>query len=370
MAYINPRTASYGATYGGYDPSSYGFLAGDQYDPNAYSQGASPSIPLPRDYPPMDQSLVSDPGRQKTQPVPIYQPPNPSAPPAATGSTADQISQIYQQDLGRKAGYYSNGNVDAGDTWQNWMSMSPDAAAAAIAASPEAQAYKQQGQNSQGLLLDSVLQRLKMLQQPISDPYGDAYAKQALTRVDQLNGAPFTDQQSAALLTKNMEPLTRARDQAKQQAAQDLSRRGFGPSSGVFQDRMKSIDAAYQTGTAGVTNSLNIQGITQAQQNAQQQLQILDSLVQMGRMSRQEADQRSQQIVQTAGIPFSTDTSLLGSLNSAAGGDQSSALINALMNLGSLNTRGTQIANQNSQDSSQALGAFLSYLLQSHALGF
>lgn len=220
--------------------------------------------------------------------------------------------------------------------------------------------------SSQSLLLNAALQRLSQLEQPIDHTAEDAYTKMALDRVNQLSGAPFTDRENAALLTQHMAPLTQARDTAKQQAAEEMSRRGIIPSSGVFQDRMKAIDTAYERGVAGVTNTLNIQGIDATQKNAALQLQILDSLVSMGRMSRQEAEQRSLAIVQTAGIPFDTDLRTLGALTSASGGNDGGSAMSALLSLGGLNLRGSQIAtDQNGQDA-QAIGSVVGYILSHH----
>lgn len=221
---------------------------------------------------------------------------------------------------------------------------------------------------SQSLLLNAALQRLSQLQQPIDRTAEDAYTKMALDRVAKLGGAPFTDTQNAALLTQHMEPLTQARDQAKRQAAEDLSRRGFTPTSGVFQDRMKAIDTAYERGVAGVTNSLNIQGIDATQKNAALQLQILDSLVSMGRVSRQEADQRSAEILQTAGVPFETDLKTLNSLTTASNsGPSADSIINSLMQLGGLNQRGNVIQTQQNAQDAAAMGQVVGYILSHHA---
>ncbi len=221
--------------------------------------------------------------------------------------------------------------------------------------------------SSQSLLLNAALQRLAQLQQPIDRTNEDLYTKYALARVSKLGGAPFSDQESAAMLAKHMEPLTQARDSAKKQAAEDLARRGITPSSGLFQDRMKAIDQAYERGVAGVTNTLNMAGIDQAQKNAAMQLQILDSLVNMGRMSRQEADQRSLEIVQTAGIPFDTDLRTLSALSAAGGGDNASSLISSLMSLGGLNLRGNELASAQHGQDAQALGSVIGYILSHHS---
>lgn len=221
--------------------------------------------------------------------------------------------------------------------------------------------------SSQDLLLNAVLQRLKQLQTPVDTSMSDLFAKMGLAQVDKLNGPPFTDTQNAALLTQHMEPLTQARDTTKQQAAESLSRRGIGPSSGVFVDTMNKIDQAYQRGVAGVTNTLNIQGIDQQTKNNQLQLTILSSLADMSRVNQQIADQRSQELVTTAAIPFNTDLQTLSALSSAGGGDNASSLISSLLGLGGLNLKGNAIAADQSGQDAQAIGSVIGYIMSHHA---
>lgn len=221
--------------------------------------------------------------------------------------------------------------------------------------------------SSQDLLLNAVLQRLQQLQTPADTSMSDLFAKYGLAQVDKLNQPPFTDTQNAALLTQHMEPLTQARDTTKQQAAENLARRNIGPSSGVFVDTMNKIDTAYQRGVAGVTNTLNIQGIDQVTKNNQLQLTILSSLADMSRVNQQIADQRSQEAVTTAAIPFNTDLQTLSALSSASGGDNASSLISSLMSLGQLNLNGSTIANQQGSADANAIGSVVGYIMAHHA---
>lgn len=338
------------------------------------SQGPGPTMARPN-----DQVSI----QQPTAPAA----PNPNSYQLMGGAPIDagSILRFYDQYLGRVPNaeevYYASGHPGGAVALEDFIKNSPEAQSRATAGrqktigpaatpppNPTATPYEN---SSQSLLLNAALQRLSQLQQPIDHSNEDLYAKYALDRVQQLSGAPFTDTQSAALLTKNMEPLTRARDAAKQQAGEELARRGFTPSSGVFLNKMQQIDAAYQKGVAGVTNNLNVQGIDQAQKNAAMQLQILDSLVNMGKMSRQEADLRSQQIVQTAGIPFDTDLRTLQAMTAAAGGQDASSLIASLTGLGKLNLTGTEMNNRNDAANAEMINTVVSYILNHHgSFGF
>jgi hypothetical protein len=341
--------------------------------------------------PPASSFQIDTPGGTGSEAT-TQQATSPATPDASTfrlmGSNpidAGSILGFYQKYLGRTPSqdevYYASGHPGGASALESFIANSAEAQQATArkkvmpiptitpnaAPSPTQTPYD----GSQALLLNAALQRLTQLQQPIDHSNEDLFAKYALDRVGQLSGAPFTDTQNASLLTQHMAPLTQARDTAKQQAAVDLSRRGFTPESGVFQDRMKQIDLAYQRGVANVTNTLNVQGIDQNTKNQQLQLQILSSLVDMGRMSRQEADQRSQQIVTTAALPFNTDLQTLAALTSASGGDNASSLISSLLGIGGLNLKGTEIANQNDQANSQAIGSVIGYILNNHsAFGF
>lgn len=380
-----------------------------QYGSAAGASSSAPTNRMPNEFPTVDPSQlqIDAPGRIAKQPVPNFTPPQQTP---SSGGIVDPYDRSNAANLGSGGTYNTPAPGNDANQIYGWFSTYQGKSATPqdvtallnsgkslgqiqneIANSPDAQTFASRpggnlnqpgsagapasrggGDSSQALLINAALQRLSQLQQPIDHTNEDLYTKYALDRVGTLGGAPFSDSQSAALLTKNLEPLTQARDQAKQQAAQDLSRRGFTPQSGVFQQRMSQIDQAYERGVAGVTNTLNVQGIDQAQKNAQQQLQILDSLVTMGKMSRQEADQRSQEIVQTAGIPLSSDQSVLQSLNQSAGnGNDASSIIQSLLSLGQSNQRGTIIQNQNDQQNAAAMGQVIGYILNNHsAFGF
>lgn len=221
---------------------------------------------------------------------------------------------------------------------------------------------------STNLLLNAIMQRLTQLQQPIQDPYGDLYAKQALSTVDKLNGDPYTQGDNAALIASYRDPLTQARDAAKQQEAEAMARRGIGPESGVFQHAMAQIDKQYQMGVASGTNQLAVKAVTQKQANQAEQLQILDSLVTQGRMSRQEATARSQEILADAAMPLSIDQQRLQMLLQASGEGTAnpSSILTNILQLGQLSNQTNALNNQqgaaNASTWMQLMGYFLNNL--------
>lgn len=216
------------------------------------------------------------------------------------------------------------------------------------------------------LLINTILSRLKQLQQPVDTTAQDAYAKQALDRVQQLSAPPYTDAQSQALITQMRDPLTQARDQAKQQAAEQLSRRGITPTSGVFVDTMNKIDQAYQRGIASGTNSLAVKGIDQQQTNAMQQLQLLNSIVEMNKATHATQEGQSSQLIPTAANLTNFDSSRLNTLLNASstGGGDPTSLIAALNNLGQLGIQQQGVTNSANSANAYALAQMVYALMQ------
>lgn len=315
------------------------------------------------------------------------------------------ITQAFQQYLGRAASpsdlaSFRSNPYGSYQTVPGWTQMRVQE----IAQSPEAQAYAAAGPARQkitpvpavtqttgnptptptgsgnpstiygndpnaSLLINTILSRLQQLQKPVDTTAQDAYAKQALDRVQQLSGAPFTDPQSQALITKMRDPLTQARDQAKQQAAEQLSRRGIGPTSGVFVDTMSKIDQAYERGIASGTNSLAVKGIDQQTQNAMQQLQILNSIVEMNRATQNQQEGLSSQLVPTAASLTNFDSSRLDQLlraSGSAGGDPTS-LISALTGLGGLGIQQQGLNNSANSANAYALAQMVYALMNGTA---
>lgn len=346
--------------------------------PSAPSAPSTPAVPagVTNEYPANQNPKISTPGGTGSEAT-TFQAPS-SDPRSAIANAYETYlgpgrSTSGANDINAWLGQVTAGNLSLQDvlgTIQN----SPEAAAYALANKKPATTTTGGGTQSPypndpnaSLLWNTVLSRLAQLQQPVDTTAQDAFIKAALSRVGQLDQAPFTDQQSAALLTQNMEPLTQARDSAKQQAAEQLSRRGITPDSGVFIDTMNKIDQAYERGVANVTNTLNVKGIDQATANQNAKLSILNSIVDMTNATAARQEAMNQQLIPTAATLTNYDTSTLNSLINASNTGNPDALISALTGVGNLGINNQTQLNSQSAASSAALAQLIYALMNGSA---
>lgn len=216
------------------------------------------------------------------------------------------------------------------------------------------------------LYINEILSRLQQLRQPIDDPFNRALQVQALQRVQQLQGDPYTAGQDAALVAKYREPLTQARDAQYQRNREEAARRGFMQSSGLLGALDQNTDKAYQQAVASGSNDLAVQAIAERDRRAQEGLSILSALVNAENARRTEIDNRSNQLVSTAALLPGLDERRLSLLLDAAnGGTQAnnSALSN-LLQLATLNQSANQTNSANSQNNAATFGAYLAQLLK------
>lgn len=169
------------------------------------------------------------------------------------------------------------------------------------------------------LYLQQVLKRLQQVQQPQDNSILDLLKSLAMTQVQKLQQKPYSAADDQALITQYREPLNQARDTAKQQAALDLSRRGIGPTSGVYQDRMKQIDQAYVKGVAQGSNQMGVNAVQQQNTNALQALQILSGLQSATNTQTDRSNAMSDQAVNLAKMFPDFDATRLDQLLRASG---------------------------------------------------
>lgn len=215
------------------------------------------------------------------------------------------------------------------------------------------------------LFLNEVMNRLNQLKQPQDTTVLDKLRQMALDRVDSLNGAPYTAGEENALVTQMRDPLTLARDTAKKQKAEDLARRGIGPSSGLYASEMGKIDQAYERGMAQGTNQLAVNAVTEKQRRADEQLSILMNLLGTTNTQQDRTDQRAREVLQTAEVFPNFDEKRLQDLLGASndGASNPGSLLSSIMQLGNLNLNAQNTANANSQASASTWGQILGYLL-------
>ncbi len=226
------------------------------------------------------------------------------------------------------------------------------------------------------LFLNQAMNRLDQLNTPRVDPYEQLLQLMALMRVGDLGGAPYTAGEDAALVTKYRDPLTQARDAAKQTAAEEMARRGIGPTSGLFHQRMSEIDQAYERGIASGSNDLAVKAVDEKQRRADLQLSILNDLLGVSRSSQDRTDARAREALTTAEIFPNFDEKRLNMLLGASGEGAASpaSILGNLVNLQSINSQSQTAANrlgfdaqgraqQNSANSASSWGQILGYLL-------
>lgn len=221
------------------------------------------------------------------------------------------------------------------------------------------------GGNASDVYVNEILSRLSALHQPVNSPMNTLLQLVALNRVKDLGAAPYSSAEDAALVAKYRNPATQARDAALSQQQESLARYGYLPSSGLAQKQRADIQNTYQQGIAQASNDLAVRAVGQKQQNAQEQLAILASLMGNETSMRNEDLQRTLESVQTAQLLPQLQQSQLQSLITASnpGTDQTAAL-SALMQMLGLNQHQNQIDQGNQQANAAAWGQYLAYVLQ------
>lgn len=215
------------------------------------------------------------------------------------------------------------------------------------------------------MYLNQVMERLNQLKQPQDTSIMDLLKSLSMDRIKNLGGAPYTAGEDAAMVTQYRDPLTQARDAAKQQKAEDLSRRGIGPTSGLYNSEMGKIDQGYERGIAQGSNQLAVQAVNEKQRRADQQLQILNSLLGVQNVQTDRTSQRQDQAVSTAMMFPNFDDKRLDMLlrSSGEGAANPSSILGNLTQLGSLNQTGQNNANQLNADSASSWGQMLAYIM-------
>jgi hypothetical protein len=210
------------------------------------------------------------------------------------------------------------------------------------------------------LYLEQLLKTLGVFNTPVNDPTMEALNSLALKRVTDLGGKPYSAADDAALITQYRDPLTQARDAAKQQESEALARRGFDPHSGLFQAEMNKVDKAYEGGIAAGSNQLGVNAVKQKQANADEQLSILTNLLGVHHGAQQTADERLLTANTIAkAFPDFDMSRLNGLLAASGGGDPSSSALSSLISLAGLNNNTKSINDQNDSAYAAAIAKFI-----------
>lgn len=217
------------------------------------------------------------------------------------------------------------------------------------------------------LYVNEVLSYLENLRKPIDDPFRPLFELMALGRVGDLQGAPYTAGEDAALRARYLEPLTQARDANREFTTEQLGRYGYLPSSGLFQERMGDIDRGYERNVAAGANEMAVRAIQEKQNRENQALDILGTLVSLQRTGRDEDLSRGREVVSTSKLLPDLGAQRLDELLRAS--DSGSAAqgqsLSALMQLLGINLDDQQYQQARRDQSSEAWGAFIASVLDS-----
>lgn len=122
--------------------------------------------------------------------------------------------------------------------------------------------------------------------------FGD-FINQGRQRIAELNQAPFSATEEAAMKTRARDDLAVQRDQARKRITEDAGRRNILPSSGVVGAEVSNLERGFTTADAKAQNDLVLWMADQAQQRKNQATTIAGQLAQMGAAEEGMADSRA-----------------------------------------------------------------------------
>jgi hypothetical protein len=218
---------------------------------------------------------------------------------------------------------------------------------------------------SRELFINELLSRMESLRKPVDDPLAPLYQLMALTRVQNLQGEPFTGGDDAALRAKYMDPLTQARDAELQANKERIGARGMLPSSGLLDELNKTTNQGYQRGVAIGSNDLAVRAIDERQRRQMEQLDVLSDLLSQGRTARGEDDRRGQEIIELAALFPEMDERRLQMLLQASGDStaNASAASTSLLQQGSQDLQARLLQSRTDAERNAAWGEFFGSLL-------
>lgn len=213
------------------------------------------------------------------------------------------------------------------------------------------------------IYLNQALQRLNQAQQPQDTQVYDLLKSLALKRVTALDAPPYSAADEAALIARYREPLTQARDAAYVRNKETASARGYLPSSGLLQSMDSRVNQGYERAIGQGANEMAVRAIDQKQQNAQQQLQILSSLLSANNQQFDRGSSQADHAVDVAKLFPDFDAQRLDQLLRAGSDNSGSSALNSLTSLGNLNLNASNINNSNDRANSEAWGKLIAGLM-------
>jgi hypothetical protein len=216
------------------------------------------------------------------------------------------------------------------------------------------------------IYLTQLASRLNQLnaqgQQP--DPFENLLKLVALLRVNDLNGAPYTSGEDAALVAHYMNPLTQARDASLERNKERIGSRGMAPTSGLLDVLNRDTEHTYEQGVAGGANDLAVRAVAEKQRRADEQLQILNSILGVNRTGVDRKNDLADRAVALAKMFPDFDQQRLNMLLTASGENPSATgTLANLNNLTSLGLDATKFQTGQDQANAQYWGQLIAGLI-------
>jgi hypothetical protein len=166
--------------------------------------------------------------------------------------------------------------------------------------------------------LDFIRTRVNGLTAPIQDPAYDRYLQSAgdlaarlqtpwtnpnsattqatLQKILQdVSGAPFTDDQSQAMRAEAFDNLTKSRDADARTTLARMAQLGHGKGSGTIAEALRDVENTYQTNRATNERALTLAGIEQGNRNRQTAATVSQALHDLVQSDQQYGDNRNGQ---------------------------------------------------------------------------
>lgn len=252
------------------------------------------------------------------------------------------------------------------------------------------------------LLEQLMTARMSMLQQPVNDPYRNAYMQamqqraQALgqgnqqldqlmgylqQRYQDLQGPGYTGAENEVIRTGALDPIERDRQAARNQVIARLAQRNIRPGSGVYEAALQEVDRQFSAMRGATQTQLSANELARREDRAsraqtiagqiadipearqREQLDVFSALNNLSSVARNENEARQREAIQYGGVLSDLGPQRLQLAMQAAGmGGNPSSLGTLLTQIAGLNQTGQAYTAQNSNSMWSGLGQLAAIL--------
>jgi hypothetical protein len=161
-----------------------------------------------------------------------------------------------------------------------------------------------------------------------------------------------------------MNPLTQARDASLERNKERIGSRGMAPTSGLLDVLNRDTEHTYEQGVAGGANDLAVRAVAEKQRRADEQLQILNSILGVNRTGVDRKNDLADRAVALAKMFPDFDQQRLNMLLTASGENPSATgTLANLNNLTSLGLDATKFQTGQDQANAQFWGQLIAGLI-------